>query len=245
MGLFGNFLKPEYIGWLWSGLLTTLEISALVIPVATLLGFLVAILRSSKWWAVRSGASAFVATFRNSPLLVQLFFWYFGVPMLLPEAWREWLNATHILGLPWGASFEWPSYEFISGATGLALYSTAYVSEEVRAGLKGVAASQRQAAEALGMRTAQVFRYVLLPQAVRIALPPLMGQYMNIVKNSSLTMAIGVMEISYAARQVETVSFRTFQAYAVATLFYALTIACIEALTQVARLRFPPLGGRR
>ncbi len=245
MVLLNNFLKPEYLGWLWNGFLVTLEISALVIPLATLLGFVVAVLRNDSPRGAGVAATAFVAVFRNSPLLVQLFFWYFGAPMLLPEAWREWLNATHTADLPWGMAVEWPSYEFISGATGLTLYSTAYVSEEIRAGLKGVAASQRQAAEALGMRASQVFRHVLLPQAVRIALPPLMGQYMNIVKNSSLTMAIGVMEISYAARQVETVSFKTFQAYAVATLFYVLTIAFIEALTQIARLRFPPLGGRR
>lgn len=240
-----NFLKPEYIGWLWDGFLTTLQIAAIVIPISTLLGFLLAVFRNHTYRLVSGFATAFSTVFRNSPLLVQLFFWYFGAPMLLPEAWREWLNAAHALNFPWGITIECPSLELITGVIGLSPYSTAYISEEIRAGLKGIAKGQRHAAEAIGMNSVQVFRYILLPQAVRIALLPLMGQYMNIVKNSSLTMAIGVMEISYSARQVETVSFKAFQAYAVASFFYIFLIACIEALAQVARLSFPVRGGRR
>jgi len=116
-----------------------------------------------------------------------------------------------------------------AGWIGLTCYTTAFIGEEFRAGMRGVSAAQEQAAAALGMSRYAVLRYVILPQALRIATPPLAGQYMNVVKNSSLTMAIGVAELSYMSRQVDTESFRTFQAFGTATVFYVLTIAVIEA----------------
>lgn len=238
-------LSAEYLGWLLQGFWVTLQIAAVAIPAATLLGLLAALACGSAWRSVAWPTASLVALFRNSPLLVQLFFWYFGAPALLPDALREWLNTAQSVSLPGGVNLPWPSYEFLSGALGLTLYSAAYVAEEIRAGVQGVARAQRHAAAALGMRPWQAFRYVIAPQAVRIALPPLMGQYMNIVKNSSLTMAIGVMELSYASRQVETVTFKTFQAFGVATLLYIFIIALLEAAAIFAQRRLPVPGGRR
>lgn len=240
-----ELLRPEYLLWLLKGSLVTLELAALVIPLATLLGILIALLRDSPLRPLAWPAASFASVLRNSPLLVQLFFWYFGATALLPEALREWLNAEHLLRIDGVGSLPLPGFEFLCGGFGLLLYSSAYISEEIRAGLRGVPVTQRQAAAALGMRPEQIFLHVLTPQALRIALPPLMGQYMNIVKNSSLTMAIGVMELSYAARQVETVSFRTFQAFGVSTLLYILIIAVLEVLAIHAGRRFPVAGARR
>lgn len=226
-----EWLAPKYIGWMWHGLLTTLLITAITAVLATLLGFVVAAARSSRSRVFSMPAAAYISLFRNTPLLVQLLFWYFGVPSLFPEGMMEWLNSGHSIGFG-PLSLTWPSYEFLSALVGLVLYSTAYVSEEVRAGISGVGPGQGQAGAALGLTRLQVLRYVVLPQAVRIATPPLLGQYMNILKNTSLTMAIGLAELSYTSRQVEAETFRTFQAFGVATLMYIASIAVIEAFGQ-------------
>ena len=246
-----QLLAPKYILWMWHGLLTTLEISALTAVLATLLGFGVAAARASRQRAAWMPAAAYVSLFRNTPLLVQLLFWYFGLPALFPEGMMEWLNSVHTIGIA-GLSLTWPSYEFLAALMGLVLYSTAYVSEEIRAGIGGVGPAQSQAGAALGLNRLQVLRYIVLPQAVRIATPPLLGQYMNILKNTSLTMAIGLAELSYTSRQVEAETFRTFQAFGVATFMYIGSIALIEAfgvwrLQRAQRLQpgALPQGGRR
>lgn len=158
---------------------------------------------------------------------MQLFFWYFGVPALLPEALVSWLNTPHETPL-----LDWPSFEFLAAAWGLTLYTSAFVAEEFRAGIASVRPEQRAAGLALGLTQRQVWRVVVLPQALRTALPPLLGQYMNALKNSSLAMAIGLAELSYASRQVETETFKTFQAFGIATLLYIGAIALIEAFGQ-------------
>ena len=157
---------------------------------------------------------------------MQLFFWYFGAPAVLPEAAREWLYAGHVL-----------SFELLSALVGLTLYAAAYVGEDIRSGIRGVPAGQTLAASALGFTRAQVLAQVVLPQALRIALPPLLGQYMNIVKNTSLAMAVGLVELSYASRQVEAETFKTFQAFGFATLLYVVTIGAIEVLAAYAARR--------
>jgi len=181
-------------------------------------------------------AASYVLVFRNSPLLVQLLFWYFGVATLLPETAMTWLNAAHTLSIG-PVTLGWPSFEFVAGWFGLTCYSTAFIGEEFRAGLRGVPGGQYHAAAALGLGPFTAMRYVILPQALRIALPPLFGQYMNIVKNSSLTMAIGLAELSYASRQVDTETFKTFQAFGAATVLYIATIALIEVALAVFQHR--------
>ncbi|MDR5795042.1 amino acid ABC transporter permease [Caballeronia sp. LZ008] len=223
-----SWLDPKYLAWLEQGFAVTLMLSACAAICATLLGFALAVARTSGNAALARVAASYVFVFRNSPLLVQLLFWYFGAAALLPSEWMTWLNTPH------AATFgpfvlRWPSFELFAGWIGLTCYTTAFIGEEFRAGMRGVNAAQEQAAAALGMSRYAALRYVILPQALRIATPPLAGQYMNVVKNSSLTMAVGVAELSYMSRQVDTESFRTFQAFGTATVFYVLTIAVIEA----------------
>ncbi len=218
--MFGELLAPQYLRWLLDGFLLTLGLALLSCLLATLTrrppGHRPAVAPAP---AVLAGAR-YLALFRNTPLLVQLFFWYFGVPALLPEALVSWLNTPHETPL-----LDWPSFEFLAGAWGLTLYTSAFVAEEFRAGIASVRPEQRAAGLALGLTQRQVWREVVLPQALRTALPPLLGQYMNALKNSSLAMAIGLAELSYASRQVETETFKTFQAFGIATLLYIGAIA--------------------
>ncbi|HDQ7283448.1 TPA: amino acid ABC transporter permease [Pseudomonas aeruginosa] len=225
--MFGELLAPQYLRWLLDGFLLTLGLALLSCLLATLIGAPLAIARLSRRRLLSWPARAYLALFRNTPLLVQLFFWYFGVPALLPEALVSWLNTPHETPL-----LDWPSFEFLAGAWGLTLYTSAFVAEEFRAGIASVRPEQRAAGLALGLTQRQVWREVVLPQALRTALPPLLGQYMNALKNSSLAMAIGLAELSYASRQVETETFKTFQAFGIATLLYFGAIALIEAFGQ-------------
>ncbi|WP_305828258.1 amino acid ABC transporter permease [Pseudomonas aeruginosa] len=225
--MFGELLAPQYLRWLLDGFLLTLGLALFSCLLATLIGAPLAIARLSRRRLLSWPARAYLALFRNTPLLVQLFFWYFGVPALLPEALVSWLNTPHETPL-----LDWPSFEFLAGAWGLTLYTSAFVAEEFRAGIASVRPEQRAAGLALGLTQRQVWRVVVLPQALRTALPPLLGQYMNALKNSSLAMAIGLAELSYASRQVETETFKTFQAFGIATLLYIGAIALIEAFGQ-------------
>ncbi|ELO0953349.1 amino acid ABC transporter permease [Pseudomonas aeruginosa] len=225
--MFGELLAPQYLRWLLDGFLLTLGLALLSCLLATLIGAPLAIARLSRRRLLSWPARAYLALFRNTPLLVQLFFWYFGVPALLPEALVSWLNTPHETPL-----LDWPSFEFLAGAWGLTLYTSAFVAEEFRAGIASVRPEQRAAGLALGLTQRQVWRVVVLPQALRTALPPLLGQYMDALKNSSLAMAIGLAELSYASRQVETETFKTFQAFGIATLLYIGAIALIEAFGQ-------------
>lgn len=222
-----TWLEPRYAAWIWHGFAMTLTLSVCVIVAATLLGFGLALARSARHAALQRAAAGYVLIFRNSPLIVQLLFWYFGAAALMPESVMGWLNAPHVVDLG-PVSLSWPSFEFVAGWLGLTCYTTTFIGEEFRAGLRGVRDGQHQAAAALGLTRFAAFRYVILPQAVRIATPPLAGQYMNVIKNSSLTMAIGLAELSYSSRQVETETLRTFQSFGMATLLYMAIIAVIE-----------------
>lgn len=226
----GVLLAPQYLHWLWQGLVVTVVLSLLVTASAAVLGFGLCMARLSPLRVLAWPARAWLSLLRNTPLLVQLFFWYFGALSLLPEAWRAWLNTPHHLHL-WLFGLRWPPFEYLAAFVGLSLYSATFFAEEFRAGLRGVPPGQRMAAQALGLGPWQVWRHVLLPQALRIALPPLAGQAMNVVKNTSLAMAVGVAELSYMARQVESQTFQAFQSFAVATLLYMALIALIELAT--------------
>lgn len=236
-----ELLAPKYLGWLIEGFGVTLLLSALVSVAATVLGLglcLARIAQSPLWsWPAR----AWLSVFRNTPLLVQLFFWYFGASALMPEKLLIWLNTPHVWDLKL-FGVHWPAFEYIAGFFGLTLYTAAFIAEEFRSGVRGVPAGQIAAAQALGFTPLQVWLNVVMPQAFRISLPPLLGQYMNAVKNSSLTMAIGLAELSYASRQVETETFKTFQAFGIATTLYILTIIVIELAGQWLQRRKPAPG---
>ncbi|GAB7127666.1 amino acid ABC transporter permease [Silvimonas sp. JCM 19000] len=222
------WLDWPYLRLLGHGLAVTVALAAVCVLLALALGFALALAGRQRWGLPLT--QAYTAAFRNTPLLLQLFFWYFGAMALLPDMARDWLNRPHAL---------WPTPETLAATLGLTLYTAAYFAEDIRAGLRGVSAGQWEAALAMGLRPAQAFRFVVLPQALRIAAPALIGQIMNAVKNSSLTMAIGMAELSYTSRQVEAATFKTFQAFGFATLGYVLLIVLIETGWQIWRRQRP------
>lgn len=230
MDLQTSFLAPRYLAVLGGGLATTLWSALIVIGASLALGLVVAAAREYGGRFTQRVAALYLSAFRNTPLLVQLFFWYFGVPALLPEGVLPWLNTPHSLNLGGFTLLRWPSFEFLSAMVGLIAYSTAYVSEDIRSGLRGVPTGQRQAAMALGFTRWQVLTQVVFPQALRIAAGPLIGQAMNILKNTSLGMAIGLMELSYRMRQVEAETWKTFQVYGLSTFMYIAAVALIGLL---------------
>jgi len=205
----------QYHEWLVSGLIVTLKLSLAGIILSFLLGLIVAVMRMSHLKLFRWSACVFLEFTRNTPLLVQIFFWYFGSYKLLPTAVNEWLNNT--------------GFEFAAGLIALTIYTSAFIAEDIRSGVLSIPKEQMEASMSSGFSYLRSMQYIILPQAVRITVPPLVNQFLNLAKNSSLAMTIGVMELTYQARQVESYTFKGFEAFTAATLVY-LAISIIITL---------------
>ena len=162
-------------------------------------------------------AAAYADFVRCVPLLVHAIFWYFGATELLPDAVKEWLYDRDA--------------SMITGTVALIFYSAAFVSEDLRSGIRSINKGQTEAARALGFGFFQTFRLVILPQAVKAVIPPLIGQMMTITKNTSVTLMIGVVELISAARRVQDTTFHIVEPYAFATLSY---LVICGVLTMVA-----------
>ena len=200
-----------YFSTLVSGLWWTLGTALAAWVIALALGSVVGTLRTTPLrWVVRLG-NAYVELFRNIPLLVQMFLWYFVLPELLPKVLGD---AMKQMAPPW-ASY-WPA------VLCLGFYTSARVAEQVRAGIQSLPRGQHMAGTALGLTLAQTYRYVLLPQAFRIILPPLTSEFMNIIKNSAVALTIGLMELTARARSMQEFSFQVFEAFTAATLLYVM-----------------------
>ncbi len=199
-------LSGENAQWLKEGFYLTLEISAVSILLSILVGTIIAVFRLSKIKPLEWISIAYTEFFRNTPLLVQIFFWYFGSEAVLPAKVNEWLYAR--------------DFEFMAGVISLTVYSSAFIAEEIRSGIFSIPKTQLEASRAAGLSFLQAMRYVILPQAFRIIVPPLISQCLNVIKNSSLVMTIGVAELTYMARQIESYTFHGFEAFTVSTLLY-------------------------
>jgi len=195
-----------YGGWLVEGILTTLRLTGVAILGSTLLAIVVSMMRMSTLRYVSMPARAYVYFFRNTPFPVQVLFWYFGAPHLIPERFLERLYAG--------------DFEFLAALVALILYTAAYIAEHFRSGISAIPRSQMESALSSGMSYIQAMSYVILPQAFRISLPPLISEYLTIAKNSSVAMIIGVAEAMTMARRIESYSFRAFEAFGAVTLFY-------------------------
>lgn len=244
LSLWGEPLAPQYTDMIWSGLQCTLVLSIESIALALVLGLLLCVARMSPLAGIRGLAIGWLALFRNTPLLVQLLFWYFAFPALLPMPIRmalmtptEWT----LLGTVW----ESPSWEFLASLIGLTFYTASYIAEECRAGVATVSKGQWRAAQALGMTSGQAWRSVIMPQALRAVVSPLMGQFMNAIKNSSLAMAVGYAELSYVCGQINDATQRTFQLFGIVTVLYIATVAVVELLNALLNAYITPLHGRR
>jgi glutamate/aspartate transport system permease protein len=203
-----------YLDMLWSGLSWTLATAACAWVLALVLGSIVGVLRTLPARSVNRVAAAYVELFRNIPLLVQLFLWYFVLPELLPRSAGLWLK-------------QLPNAAFWTGFVGIGLYMSARVAEQVRAGISALPRGQMLAGLALGLTTAQAYRYVLLPMAYRIILPPMTSDVASTIKNTSVALTIGLLELTNRARSMQEFSFQTFEAFTAATLMYLVVNAVV------------------
>jgi glutamate/aspartate transport system permease protein len=199
-----TYLQTLLLGTGW-----TLATAILAWCMALTLGALVGVIRTTPYpWLVRLG-DAYVELFRNIPLLVQMFLWYFVLPEVLPIELGDWLK-------------QLPDASFYTAVVSLGFYTSARVAEQVRAGILSLARGQRFAGLALGLTLPQTYSYVLLPMALRIILPPLTSEFLNVIKNSAVALTIGLMELTARARAMQEFSFQTFEAFTAATLIYIL-----------------------
>lgn len=208
-----------YIDWIWSGLGWTLLLAFFGWWIAFVLGVVVGVARTMSNPVIASLGRAYVEIFRNVPLLVQMFLWYFVMPELLPTQIG---NAIKQIPPPWG-SF-WPALICLS------LYTSARVAEQVRAGIEALPSGQREAAAALGLSTGRTYRLVLIPQALRLIVPSLTSEVMGIYKNTSVALTIGLLELTAQARAISEATFQTFVAFAAATVIYLLLALCAYQL---------------
>ena len=221
-----------YLHYLLVGLLWTLATALAAWVIALSIGAVVGTLRTTPLkWAVRLG-NLYVEIFRNIPLIVQMFLWFFVFPELVPQAVGDWIKQ---MPPPWGS--------YIPAVLCLGIFTSVRVAEQVRAGIQSLPRGQRFAGTAIGLTEAQTYRYVVLPQAFRIILPPLTSEFMNIIKNSSVALTIGLLELTGRARAMQEFSFRVFEAFTAATVIYLITNLAVVLLMRVVekKVRVPGL----
>lgn len=203
-------------GWLIQGVLTTLEIFVLGLLLAIALGIVAGALRTVPIAPLRWLAGGYVEFFRNVPLLVWMFFWYFGVPPLLPQAIQDWLFNHGV--------------EFWAGVFAIGVYHGARFSEVIRAGIQSIPKTQLEAALSTGLTIVQAYRLIIIPIALRLIIPPATNETVNLLKNSSVALTIGVAELTFQTRQIETYTAKAFEALAAGTMIYLMLCLAIAAI---------------
>ena len=229
-------LTPEgtgtYMHTLLVGLLWTLATGLAAWVIALILGSILGVVRTAPNRIAAGIANAYVEFFRNIPLLVQMFLWYFVIPELLPGNLGDSIKQ---MAPPWAS--------FVPAVLCLGFFTAARVAEQVRAGIMALPSGQRMAGTALGLTLPQTYRYVLLPVVFRIILPPLTSEFLNIIKNSSVALTIGLLELTGRARAMQEFSFHVFEAFAAATVIYLLTNLVVVLFMRwvESRVRVPGL----
>jgi len=224
---FDALLAPPLFSQLLHGAQFTLMLFVACWILAVSLGILLAVLRISGWPFSERLVAIYVAYHQNVPMLAHLFLWYFGISTLLPAGLQDW-TSNH-------------GGEFIFATIAIGLYMAAYFSEDIRSGLRSVPGGQTEAARSLGMGFLASMRYVVLPQAINNAIPTFTNHTIVLFKNTSLAMALGAAEMTYAVREVENETFLTFETYIVATVFYLAISLILMAVGAAAarRVRLP------
>jgi glutamate/aspartate transport system permease protein len=225
----GTWLQYLIVGVWW-----TLGTALAAWVIALTIGSIVGTVRTTPIrWLVRLG-NAYVEIFRNIPLLVQMFLWFFVLPELLPKALGD---AMKQMPPPWGS--------YVPAVLCLGIYTSVRVAEQVRAGIQSLPRGQGMAGTALGLTLPQTYRYVLLPMSFRIILPPLTSEFLNIIKNSSVALTIGLLELTGRARSMQEFSFKVFEAFAAATVLYLIINIIVVVLMRLLerRVRVPGFIG--
>jgi general L-amino acid transport system permease protein len=229
-----------------AGLVNTLRAALPAIVACTLIGVVLGVGRLSPNALVRGLCRCWVEVARNIPLLLQLLTWYLLLTEYLPSVDEAWTFGSHVRlgknGLEFGEEFSSAlSPEYLAVVLGLAVYTSAYVAEVVRAGILAVPSGQVEAAQALGLSSAQKLRLVVLPQALRLIVPPLTNQYLNLTKNSSLAVAVGYPDLVSVANTSLNQSGRAVECIAIIMAVYLLlsllTAWAMGAVNRRAALR--------
>jgi polar amino acid transport system permease protein len=228
--LLAILLKPEFGAMLLHGVWKTLQIAIGSWLLAMAIAVVLLVVRLTPSRIAGRIVAGYVSYHRNVPTLVQLMLWYFGIVSLLPDALQGWLSEH--------------SGETILSIVALGLCQAAYFSEDMRSGLRSIAAGQSEASRALGHSYIGSMRHVMLPQAIRNAVPALVNHSVSLFKNSSLAMAIGVAELTHAVKEIESQSFRAFEAYSVATVMYLVFSLVIMAGGAALSKRYRIVGAR-
>ncbi len=222
----GTYLHSLFLGLQW-----TLITAAGAWIVALVIGSLMGICRTlpNRWLAALG--TVYVEVFRNIPLLVQLFLWYFVLPEALPSSWGIWLK-------------QLPNGTLYTSMLGLGLFMGARIAELMRAGIRSLPRGQLQAATAIGLTLRQAYAQVILPQAYRVIFPPLTSELINTIKNTSVALIIGLIELTASARAMQEYSFQVFEAFTAATVIYVVVNLCVTFTMRAIEKHFevPSLG---
>ncbi|WP_424968847.1 MULTISPECIES: amino acid ABC transporter permease [unclassified Dinoroseobacter] len=206
-----------YLGWLISGVQWTFAVALAAWVIALSLGIVIGVGRTLPNKPIAFICTCYVELFRNVPLLVQMFIWYFAVPEIMPDDIGRWMKR------------DMPNPEYVTAVVALGLYTASRVAEQVRAGIQAVGKGLTAAAYANGFSTAQTYRYVLLPISFRLIVPPMTSEFLTIFKNSSLALTIGLLELTAQSQQIAEFTFQGFEAFTAATVIYV----CIALMATV------------
>ena len=226
----------SYLGWLASGLGMTLALSLSAWLIALALGSVMGVLRTVPHKGLSGFAAAYVELFRNIPLLVQLFIWYFVLPELLPgglgDAFKQ-LNPV--------------AQQFLAAMVALGFFTSARVCEQVRAGINSLPRGQKNAGLAMGFTLPQTYRHVLVPMAFRLVVPPLTSEFLNVFKNSAVCSTIGLLELAAQGRQLVDYTAQPYESFLAVTLAYlAINVAVMALMRRVETVTRVPgyIGGK-
>ena len=226
-----SVLTTPYGLGLFDGAWITIKLSFWALTIALVLGVGFGILRWRGGRAVEVVCWLYVEFLRNTPPLVQILFWYFSIGFLMPH-WM--VMELRTIG-----------FEFAAVTIALGLYHSSFIAEVVRAGLNSVERGQYEASRALGLNFLEMMRWVILPQAFRIILPPLSNETVSLIKNTSLGIAVGVAEITYHAKYIDAYTFRAVEALTAATIMYLILCLGVSSLGALASRRLERRGGAR
>lgn len=236
------FLQPSatgsgtYLDWMFYGFKMTIGLSLSAWLMALVLGAVVGVLRTVPGRVLPGLATAYVELFRNVPLLVQLFLWYFVLPELLPTALGNAFKQSNPV-----------VQQFLSSMLCLGLFTSARVAEQVRSGILSLPPGQKNAGLAIGFTLPQTYRYVLLPMAFRLVVPPLTSEFLNIFKNSAVCSTIGLLELAAQGRQLVDYTAQPYESFIAVTLAYVLINVVVMVLMRwvEGRVRVPGfIGGK-
>lgn len=210
---FASLLDGQYPGLVLQGVLTTLKMTLLAWLIAFGLGSVLTVVRTLNIRVINYLIALYVAFHRNVPMLVHILFWYFGVASIVPEAIND---AINVIG-----------GEFFYSTIAIGLVTAAYVTEDLRSAIRSIPTGQMEAARTLGLNYLQSMRKVILPQAFVVSIPTLTNQTLLLFKNTSLAMAIGLIELTGAGREIESATFKTFEIYLIVTVIYLIISLCL------------------